>query len=76
MLHGNKLIAFTGAIQCSLKLFLVGRGCFNLILIFLSNDKIKKICKICKLKFIFKTLYLYVWYSMVNEILQILIIIQ
>ena len=50
MLHGNKLIAFTGAIQCSLKLFLVGRGCFNLILIFLSNDKIKKICKIYKLK--------------------------
>ena len=56
MLHGNKLIAFTGAIQCSLKLFLVGRGCFNLILIFLSNDKVKKICKIYKLKFIFKTL--------------------
>ena len=74
MLHGNKLIAFTGAIQCSLKLFLVGRGCFNLILIFLSNDKIKKICKIYKLKFTFKTLY--VCYSMVNEILQILIIIQ
>ena len=54
MLHGNKRIAFTGAIQCSLKLFLVGRGCFNLILIFLSNDKVKKMCKIYRLKIIFK----------------------
>ena len=57
MLHGNKRIAFTGAIQCSLELFLVGRGCFNLILIFLSNDRVKKIYKIYSLEFIFKKLH-------------------
>ena len=66
MLHGNKLIAFTGAIQCSLKLFLGGRGCFNLILIFLSNDKLKKICKIYKLKFILKTLYQNIYMFVIN----------